>query len=322
MICELNDLLISFWSGLGWPLLRLIFLVSLGLLLANFVEALNWTHAMARLASPLVRLGNLSDVCGASFSLAFFSGVSGNVMLGEAYDQGRISRRELVLANLFNSLPVYFLHLPNLFFITMSLIKGAAFVYVGLTLGAAVFRTASVLVLGRFLLPRRPEGCVACHLGEEGKAEWRQAVVKAWQRFRTRIRRIILFTAPIYVLFFFLTRFGFFTFLEQFLASRITFLSWLHPEAFSIVVFYIAAEFTVGLAAAGALLETGTLGEPEIILALLVGNILSSPVRAVRHQFPFYAGIFSPRLAVELIVVNQLFRAASLVLATALYFFL
>lgn len=316
---DANELLTTLWSGLGWPLLRLLFLVSLGLLIANFVEALNWTHAMARLASPLVRMGNLSDISGASFSLAFFSGVSGNTMLSEAYDQGKISRRELVLANLFNSLPAYFLHLPNLFFLTLSLIKGVAFVYVGLTLGAAVCRTAVVLVLGRFLLPSRPDGCVACHLGEKGRTDWRQAVARAWQRFRTRIRRILLFTAPIYVLFFFLTKAGFFTFLEQFLARHVSFLSWLRPEALSIVIFHIAAEFTAGLAAAGALLETGTLGEGEIVLALLTGNILSSPVRALRHQFPFYAGIFSPRLAVELIAVNQLFRAASLVLAGLLY---
>jgi hypothetical protein len=148
---------------------------------------------------------------------------------------------------------------------------------------------------------------------------WQQASVKAWQRFRTRIRRIVLFTAPIYILFFILSKAGFFSFLEQFLASRVAFFSWLRPEALSIVIFHIAAEFTAGLAAAGALLETGTLGEKEVVLALLTGNILSSPVRALRHQFPFYSGIFSPRLAVELIAVNQLFRAASLVMAALLY---
>jgi len=316
---DANELLTSLWSGLGWPLLRLLLLVSAGLLVANFVEALNWTRAMARLASPLVRFGNLSDISGASFSLAFFSGVSGNTMLSEAFDQGKISRRELVLANLFNSLPAYFLHLPNLFFLAFSLLRSTAFVYVGLTLGAAVFRTLFVLVLGRFLLPARPEGCVVCHLGEEGRADWQQAALKAWQRFGKRIRRIVLFTAPIYILFFILSKAGFFAFLEDFLASRAAFLSWLRPEALSIVIFHIAAEFTAGLAAAGALLETGTLGEKEVVLALLTGNILSSPVRALRHQFPFYSGIFSPRLAVELIAVNQLFRAVSLVMAALFY---
>ena len=49
------------------------------------------------------------------------------------------------------------------------------------------------------------------------------------------------------------------------------------------------------------------------MLALLVGNILSTPMRAFRHQFPYYAGIFKPKVAVRLIVHNQALRAASLV---------
>ncbi|MBA4358605.1 MAG: hypothetical protein C0405_12865, partial [Desulfovibrio sp.] len=57
----------------------------------------------------------------------------------------------------------------------------------------------------------------------------------------------------------------------------------------------------------------------ELVLALLVGNILSSPVRAVRHQFPYYAGIFKPGLALNLIISNQALRAASIALVTLGY---
>ncbi len=314
-----QDFLLALWHGLGWPLARLVFFMSLGLLFANFIEALNWTHGVARLASPLIRLGNLSDICGASFSVSFFSSVSGNAMLGEAHAQGKLSKRELVLANLFNSLPTYFLHLPTLFFITASLLKEVAFVYVGLTLAAALFRTCFVLVVGRLLLPPPEESCVTCRLDEQKSKGWQEALARAWQRFLTRIRRILLFTVPIYILFFLLQRHGLFSALEALIAQHLAFLAWLRPESLSIVVFHIAAEFTAGLAAAGALLAAGTLSEREIVLALLAGNILSSPLRGVRHQFPFYAGIFSPGLAVELIVYNQLFRAVSLVAVGVAY---
>jgi hypothetical protein len=96
----------------------------------------------------------------------------------------------------------------------------------------------------------------------------------------------------------------------------------LHPQSLSIVVLQLGAEASVALAAAGALLDAGTLGYREIVLALLVGNVVSSPLRAVRHQFPYYAGIFSPRLALELIVYNQGFRVVSLILVgTGFYYF-
>jgi len=76
-----------------------------------------------------------------------------------------------------------------------------------------------------------------------------------------------------------------------------------------------------GLATAGALLDAGTLPVRDVVMALLVGNILSTPMRAFRHQFPYYAGIFSPSLAGRLIVYNQLLRVGSLVLVGAVYYF-
>jgi hypothetical protein len=86
-----------------------------------------------------------------------------------------------------------------------------------------------------------------------------------------------------------------------------------------IITLQMASELTAGLAAAGALLQEGKMEYREIILALLVGNILSSPLRAVRHQFPYYAGIFKPKVATELIVCSQAFRVFSLILVAAAY---
>lgn len=310
----------TLWSGLGWPLIRLTFFISLGLLIGNLVESLNWTRAMAKVASPLVRFGRLSDVSGASFSMAFFSGVAANTMLAEAHDQGKLSDRELVVSNLFNSLPTYFLHLPTLFFIIVPIIKAAAFVYVGLTIASAVLRTLAILVMGRLFLPRREKECVLCLLDDNKSAGLKGALEKTWQRFIKRIHKILLITVPIYIVFYILGRAGFFAWLQTAMSEHVGFLSWLPPEALSIVVFHVAAEFTAGIAAAGALLDSGTLALREVVLALLIGNILSSPMRALRHQFPYYAGIFKPRPALKLIVYNQAMRVGSLLAVGAVYF--
>ena len=145
------------WSDLCWPLLRLTFFISLGVLIGNLIESLNWTRALARLAAPLVRLGHLRNVSGVSFSMAFFSGVTANAMLAEAYDQRQINKKELILSNLFNSLPTYFLHLPSTFFVIAPMIKMAAFPYLFLTAGAAFFRAFVVLCVSRILLPGQNE---------------------------------------------------------------------------------------------------------------------------------------------------------------------
>ncbi len=314
------DLFAGLWQGLGWPLLRLLCFVSIGLLVANFIESLNWTHSMAKLASPLIRIGHLPDTVGASFSMAFFSGVAANTMLSEAYDQKKLTKRELVLANLFNSLPTYFLHLPTVFFITAPLIKGAAIIYVGITFLAAILRTMFILVLGRVMLAEKSGDSETVKLDAKPKVSLAQAWAKTWTRFKKKIKRIIVYTVPIYTAIFFLTRWGMFEWIKQFMADHVSFLSWLDPKSIGIVVFHVAAEFTAGLAAAGALLEGGSLGYREVVIALLVGNILSSPMRAVRHQFPYYAGIFSPRLAMELIAFSQAFRIGSIILVGFCYY--
>ncbi|MCB2180462.1 MAG: hypothetical protein KQH63_00365 [Desulfobulbaceae bacterium] len=319
---EFSDIAVTLWQGLGFPLLRIVFYISLGLMVANFIEALNWTHNMARIASPLIRIGHLSDVTGASFSMAFFSGVSANTMLAEGYDQGKINERELVLANLFNSLPTYFLHLPTVFFITAPLIKGAAFIYVGLTFFAAVLRTFLVLFLGRMLLPVQATGNIEKQLAGNRVNGWRQALDKAWKRFKKRIKKVLYFTVPIYTIIFAFHKAGIFHLLEQFISDHLSFLSWLNPQSIGIIVLHVAAEFTAGLAMAGALINAGDLGYREVVLALLVGNVLSSPMRAVRHQFPYYAGIFPTGIAVKLIIYNQAFRVGSIILLGIGYYLL
>ncbi|MGE4292081.1 MAG: hypothetical protein AB7E32_07720 [Desulfovibrio sp.] len=309
------------WNGLGWPLLRLTFFISIGLMVGNFIESLNWTRSVARLAEPLIRTARLKDVSGASFSLAFFSGVAANTMLAEAYENGDLTRRELIFSNLFNSLPTYFLHLPTVFFITAPFIAQAAFAYVGLTALAAILRTAFIVLLGRAMLPPLPEGCVVCLLKDEDPHanRWRTALQKTWKRFKKRLPKIMYVTAPIYTVFFLFKEYGAIDWLERIMAEHVSLLAWLDPQALSIVAFHMVGEFTAGLAAAGALIGAGGLSTQQIVIALLAGNVLSSPMRAMRHQFPYYAGIFPAGMALRLIVYNQALRVLSVMLVAAGY---
>ncbi|XUD94335.1 Nucleoside recognition domain protein [Oleidesulfovibrio alaskensis] len=309
------------WAGLVKPLLRLVFFLSVSLLAANIIEALNWTRGVARVAAPLVQLGHLRDVSGAAFSLAFVSSIAANTMLAESHEKGELSRRELVFANIFNSMPAYFVHLPSMGMLVVSVLGGVGAVYVGLTLAAAVLRTLSVIVFGRIFLPPVPEGCVSCRLEEYRPATWGEAVQRSLQRFRRRMPRILYITVPVYCCVFVLQRSGGFAVVERFMQDHVTFLAFLEPQTLSVVILHIAAEFTPAISAAGALLDSGTIAWREIVLALLAGNVLSTPMRAFRHQFPSYAGIFKPRLALHLIVINQCLRAGSIVAVGVLFFY-
>ncbi len=317
-----QDTLIHLWLHLGWPLLRLLIYLAIGLLAALLIESLNWTHKLAVVARPLTRFGHLSPLTGASFSVCFFSAMAANTMLAEGYDNNRLSRKELILANLFNSLPANFLHLPTTFFIAVPIIKGAAFVYIGLTVGAAVLRTLVIALLARMLLPAGNSEASPAGPPPPSTTPFRTALRNSIKRFKRRIRKIAAYTIPIYILFYALTEAGFFAAAEQFIGQHFAWLSWLSPQALSILTFQMAAEFTAGLAAAGALLASGSMPMEEVVLVLLIGNVLSSPIRAVRHQYPYYAGIFKPALAAQLILFSQTFRALSIALVAVVYYFL
>lgn len=310
----------TLWTGLGWPLIRLTFFISVGLLVGILVESLNWARVMAKLAAPLTRIARMQDVSGAAFSMAFFSGVSANTMLAEAHEKGRLTARELMFANLFNSMPTFFLHLPTMYALTRSIVGELADTYVGLAVLAAMLRTLSVVVAGRLLNPPLPEGCIPCRLDEQKAKSTRELLSRAMSRFSKRIRRIMRITLPVYTLFFFIQRAGLFDAIERFTSSHLAFLSWLPPKVVSVVAIHSTGELAAGLSALKPLLADGAITPQMAILTLLIGNILSSPMRAVRHQYPYYAGIFPQRAALMLIIASQSLRATSMIVVTTAYY--
>ncbi|MDZ7641130.1 MAG: hypothetical protein U5J62_03780 [Desulfurivibrio sp.] len=308
------------YSGLLLPLARILLFISLGLVVAALIEELGWNRVLSRAAAPFIRYGRFSRTAGSTFTMAFVSGISANTMLGEAYHEGRIQRRELILAHLLHSLPRFFLHLPTVFFMMAPFIKGAAVIYVALTFSAALLRTLLITVAGRLLLP---VGNGVDRQSDEKSAarrSFKELAVKIGRRLRRRLWRIMLITTPIYTLFFVAGRLGYFAAFSGWIRGNITIFEWLSPESIGIIILVAATELTAGLAAAGALLDGNTLAYRDVVLALLVGTVIAAPLQALRHQLPYYAGIFPPRLAGQLIVYSQLFRAASVILVGALYY--
>ncbi|MDR2800763.1 MAG: hypothetical protein LBB52_05790 [Desulfovibrio sp.] len=304
------------WDKLFLPLARLCATMCLGLLAASLIESLHWTSAIAKAAAPLAGLGRLRAPSAASFALAFFSPATANSLLAQAHSRGEISRAETILANLFNSTPSVLVHLPTLLSLTLAFLGARALIYVGLVLSAAILRTLVTALAGRaFLSPPPP-----LPKEKEENRPLRATLKVTLRRFKSRAAKLVIFTVPVYCLFFAAQNAGWFASAENLLAASGVF-SFLQPEAAGITVLYLVSESGAALSAAACLAESSSLPTREIIMALLIGNILSSPLRALRHQLPSYAGIFSPRFALTLVLTNQACRATSLALAAGTYYF-
>ncbi len=309
----------NLYRHLGSPLLRLLLYLAVGLLLGQAIESLGWAARLGGWTSPLLRWGHLKAESGASFTAAFFSGIMANTMLMTFHQEGKISRREMTVAYLFNGgLPTYLLHLPTTFFIILPLVKQAGLIYLGLTLAAAVLRSLALLAYGRWRLPAAVGEGTSPVAPPPAPARKEDILKEIWRKFNRRFTRVVFYTLPIYILIFVVNDWGVFRWLRQVAASHVP-MGFLPVEAASVVIFSVAAEFTSGMAAAGALLQSGALTVSQTVMALILGNIVATPVRALRHQLPSHVGIFSPKLGTELLLLSQGVRLLSLILVALPY---
>ena len=298
-----------------------MFFITIGLVAGQMIEAAGWTKKLAIVAAPLFRFGNLGERCSAAFTTAFFSGAAANAMLAEFYNEGKISRKQLFLSNFVNQAPAFFLHLPTTFFIVIPLTRWAGALYFLLTFTAMVFRCALFLIYGHFQKDMRTNGNeYKSDLTEKHSHKTKAGVwASVRQKLPGRITGIAIYVLPIYVAVYVINALGWFEMTRQWLAEYVTGV-FIPMESLSLVILSFAAEFTSGFAAAGALMDAGALTVKQTVLALLIGNIVAFPVRAVRHQLPRYMGIFAPKTGIQLLLMGQGFRVLSLMLAGVVYY--
>jgi hypothetical protein len=183
-------------------------------------------------------------------------------------------------------------------------------------------RTVLFLVYGRLMLPSPANDTGGA--AENTPASKKKTASNIWNRVKSRlpgrIARITVYVVPIYTLVFILNAMGLFKLLREALAGFVV-TSFMPMESLSVIILSFAAEFTSGFAAAGALLEAGVLTIKQTVIALLLGNIIAFPVRALRHQLPRYIGIFSPRMGTQMLLMGQGFRVTSIILVGIIYYY-
>lgn len=311
------------YSRLVWPLIRLMLAISAGLVAGEIIEAAGWTRKLAVLTGPMFRFGRLGHHSSVAFTTAFISGVAANAMLQDFYKDEKITRKQLYLTNLANQLPAFFVHLPTTFFMVVPITRWAGILYFLLTFLAAVLRMIVVLIYGHFRLPQENtvQNALVSAAEPPSAKDFRTILQKIWKKFPLRLSRMAVYVVPIYVVVYILNAMHLFDMTRDWLARFIT-TSFIPVESLSLVVLSFTAEFASGFAAAGALMDAGVITTQQTVLALLIGNIIAAPIRTIRHQVPWYVGVFSPRMGLELLLMGQGFRIVSLMLVGFVYYLL
>lgn len=291
-------------------LVTMVPVFGVGVIVAEFIVALDWVNKIAWITGPLTRLGHLKPECGASFLTAFLSPSAGNAMLVRHHEAGRITRKELIIAAIVNTFPGIVMHWRTVLPIAVPLIGIYAFVYYGFLLLVGLLKTIAALLAGRVLLELEPDNA---HAGISS-AEKHKTVSPSWtlwvesaKKSRKIIFRVIKTTIPVTAIMFVLIHAGMFDIVNKWL-SGLTALLPLSPKALSVVATRLASNvgaFTV----AGNLLYASKISGREAVLSLLVGNFLASGIN-LRFLIPYYLGIFGPGTGWQVLAISTGLRMA------------
>ncbi|MEG2005542.1 MAG: hypothetical protein RR014_05850, partial [Bilophila sp.] len=143
---------------------------------------------------------------------------------------------------------------------------------------------------------------------------WRESVQTAGVRAATLLFRMVCLTVPLMLGIEWLLKSGAFSFWEQAVPEQVT--RFFPAELISVVAAQMGG--LVQSASVAANLRTeGLIDNAQILLAMLLGSAIGNPFRTLRRNLPSALGIFSPSVALTIVVGMQLSRLFTSLVASA-----
>ena len=292
--------------AMGKFLLTVIPLFVFGVVLAQLFVEKGWLEKLSWLARPFMRFGHLHPESAGTFIVAIISPTTAHSMLAKYHQEQRISRCELIISAIVNALPGYVAQGRSVLPVLVPLIGILGFIYYGLVLLADLVKSIILLAIGSVILPRLDVGQVRFQESSRSQRPTAgQALMNSLRNARKTVPRILTTMVPVTFVVFVLIGLGIF----EYAAAHLGVVARYFPipiESMPIVATRLASPvgaYTV----AGSLLAKGVLGGKDLVMALLVGTLLST-VPNLRYLVPYYFGIFGPTIGTQLVIVSTLLR--------------
>ncbi len=273
---------------------------------------LGLVQKLGSLTAPFMRFGHLREEVGVSFLVSFGSPTAGNSMVAELNKKGLMDNRETLIASLVTSFPATFIFVRDLTPVLVILLGTTGLVYLGIVVVVGLLRTAITLLAGRILLPPKKSGKIERHAaGMNFSTAFKAAVSTSV----APLQRIIPTMAVAAIIVYQLIDVGFFDIISSYLKG-LPVLRSLPAAGLPVIAAWFASNigaYTI----AGRLLTGGILSPKEIVITLLVGRVLSSLVR-LRFTIPYYTGIFSPGLGMQIMLLATLMQEGLTMIAIVL----
>ncbi len=321
---------LPFWPRKACLLAELSVFITLGVLLAQILEVSGAVKYFAVLTWPVIKLGRVGDVASPALLMAVQSGAVANGMLVSSRDRGQLNNRQLYTAVLIVSCLSLCAHLPT-YVIPIGSVLGAeaTLALFAVRFGAILMEIMVILLVSNLVVRRWTDHRIAetnVRDSDGGGADTQRAQDHSRRRERKKrgfwptvwfgswrtMRRLLIYLIPTYAVMAVIEYFGAFKVLAETVPGLCSF-SFLPPQT-TIIIPAQAMSLYNGAAAAAAYVDTGAISAKQAVLIILVGSLITAPIRTLKHAMPTYVAVLGPRAGPAMAIGAQVLRSIFLMI--------
>jgi hypothetical protein len=287
---------------------KIVPVIAIGIFVTSFAVNIGLMKKFDRLIKPLSSKANISTLSALSVVTCTFSPTAGYSMLSDGLNEKMISEREVIATTLISSFPSILSHLFIFFIPVVIPILGltAGSIYVCLVGLAAFLKTCFGIFLARLWLKDAKTFSSKSRLSTNHDnapvEDNRSALNKSVKSTYKMLKRIV---PTMFITLFLVSVAMELNFFDSFstILEPLTNILGLESEVVLISATEIVNTYS-GLILAGSLLDEGLITTKGVLIALLLGTVVSFSTRFVKHSLPLHVSLFGPKLGSKTVAVN------------------
>ncbi len=319
---------LAIWKKGTYSLFRIFLLVGVASFVGAVIEYRAWTRFIVFIASPVTKFGRLPSLSAVSLITALFSQNAANTLIANSYREGDMTRREMIVSALCNSFLAMVSHSFRILLPLLSLIGMAAVWYYSFTFGVGLLMTIVFLLISRILSKRdevKSETAKVADLEDivlqkpqlpekqlKKSYSWSEVFRKASMRTSTTLLRLLYITAPIYLMILFMAKSHLFDFWSKIVPDSLQ--EFLTPEIMTVFTARIGGLLNAA-GIASEFLQSNKIENWQIVVAFMIGNVITNPIRTIRRNLPMAMGIFPKSYGLWIVLTLQSLRMVTAIIA-------
>lgn len=289
---------------------RIVPVIATGIFLTSFAINIGLMKKFDRLIKPLSSKANISTISALSVVTCMFSTTAGYSMLVDGLNEKIVSKREVIATTVISSFPTILSHLFTFFVPVvipiLSLITGS--IYVCLVGFAAFLKSCFGIILARLWLkdantsPSKPMLSSNLDPARAPIMDNKRALNKSAGSTYKMLKRIV---PTMFITLFLVSVAMELNLFESFsvILEPVTGILGLKSEVALISATEIVNSYA-GIILAGSLLSEGLISTKGVLIALLLGTVVSFSTRFVKHSLPLHVSLFGPKLGGKTVAIN------------------